>query len=63
MLPAAIELPPQQRPRPITLLPIEWVVSGGMICLAPRDYESLSINMLDILRYVKSAEAFAGACE
>jgi len=54
-------------PSAITVLPVEWVtlinddsktgVSSGLICLSPRGYENLSLNILELRNYSAQSRA------
>jgi DNA topoisomerase VI subunit B len=52
--PPRIILPAEE---PITLQGVKWTVvqtkDGSFIALVPSEYEKLSLNMAEILRYVK----------
>lgn len=64
MIPVAQEIPKPEKPvlpnpDPIKTLPVEWkvlIVEGGsIIALDPKQYEILSQNMAEIMRWVKEA--------
>lgn len=42
-------------PAPIKTVPVEFNVIDGNVCLAADQYESLSVNMAEILRWVREA--------
>ena len=53
--PPPIVLP---HPEPIRTVPVQFhVIETGAICLAPKQYENMSLNMAEILRWVQEAQA------
>ena len=54
-------LPTLPRPAPIQLVRVEWVVvqteDGSVFALTPEQYENLSLNTAEILRYVREARS------
>lgn len=55
------ERPVLPKPEPINLLDVAWIVveteEGNVIALTPDQYENLSLNIAEILRYVTEADA------
>ena len=56
--PATVILP---KPRPVDLADVEWVVvrdsTGRYIALTPEDFEALQLNLADVVRYIREANA------
>lgn len=65
------------RPDPLVLRELEWFIysqknlealerkvgDSALICLVPRDYEDLALNMAELFRYIKQLQAMIEAYE
>lgn len=53
-----------QYPDDISLRDIDWVVVDNYwVALSPEDYEDLSINTAEMLRYIKQTKVIIKKCE
>ena len=46
-------MPMLPRPEPVVMLPVEFKVQDGLICMTGDNYENLALNMADILRFIR----------
>lgn len=64
-----VEMPSHQKPLPIHTKKVEFFipkgeVEPGTLCFkSMRDYEHMAVNMADILRYIKDAQAYMAQCK
>jgi hypothetical protein len=54
------------RPAPVNLKAIKWEIlvrDSAYMCLSPADYEDLSTNWAEVVRYIKDLQDWGSAYE
>ena len=58
------EMPSIPKPAPIHTKPVTFGVTDGLVYFKTmRDYESMAVNMADILRYIKDTQIYMENCK